>query len=180
MDWINFRNSFLRIFIEYYLEEVKITPLEDFEINPVKGNAIGFIEGEERKLPRWIAKILSEKGKIHIKEEGKKELISKLSTYQAEEASRSLLGEIEENFYLKMKNLLIEMQEKEEKDKIINIFKRLMEQRLPKIAKKTFFVGTTEKLSKWETLVSKMLLKLKNEWTGTPLEENERLEKILE
>lgn len=179
MKLIDLEKEFLRLFVDYLLKEVKITPLEDFVIELGNRNDIRFIEGEERKLPRWVAYILSENEKVHIKEDSTKELISKLSTYQAEEASKSLLSDIDNDFYLKMKKLLEEVEETGRKEKIINIFKRMMDHRLPKIAKKTYMVGKSGKISQWEAFLSKLLLELGDEWAETLLKERKNYQEFL-
>lgn len=179
MYLLDFRAKFLRIFMKHSLEEIKVAPLEDFELEDLHGDEIRFIEGEERKIPRWVARILSEHGKVHIKEETKEELISKLSTYQAEEVDKSLLGEIEEDFYVKMKTLLNGMGKNGEKEKVINLFKKLMKLRLPKIAKKIFVVGSRKNLTNWENILAEALLSVGEEWMEAPLEKEEKVKNIL-
>lgn len=179
MKLIDLEQEFLRLFVDYLLKEVKITPLEDFVIGLRNRSDLRFIEGEERNLPRWVAYILSENEKVHIKEDTKKELISKLSTYQAEEASKSLLSDIDNDFYLKMKKLLEEEKENGRKEKIINIFRRMVDHRLPKIAKKTYMVEKSGKLSQWEALLSKLLLELGDEWAETLFKEKKKYQEFL-
>lgn len=181
MKFTDFRREFVRKFVDYLLNDTRITPLEDFEINldTLGGNTVRFLEGEERKLSRWIARELAKREKVHIEEELERELLSKLSTYQAEEASKSLLVDIDPIFYVKMRKLLMKLEEREKKKKVVNMFKSLVNERLPKIVKKTFVVGTTENFSAWEETFSDILRKLGESWTNVPFEESEILKELL-
>ncbi len=164
MIFCDFKKEFRRAYIRYLLEEVIVEPLDDFSIITFTLGAIHFVKGEEIGIPRWLAKILEERGKVRIigdELKDPKKLIARLISYLKEVGTESMNKDI----YIKIYEILKSSVEEEIKKRILKTAKAFIEFREPKIITQAFEKEEHDII--WEDVLFKLIKQCLEEWSNT-------------
>lgn len=118
--------------IQYLMEHVRVSYTQDLNMS-VGGLKIDAKEGDISSIPRWVAKILLEKGKVEIPDNDVSTYISRALNRERISKPHDLSG-IDADFYIRVNDYLEGLKEKERENLIVSM-NSFIASRLEKIVK---------------------------------------------
>ncbi|GEM_PF-3149358 len=176
MYFIDIKRNLMRAYIRYLIEEVDVLPRKDYTLN-ILGSEITLMVGEEKKLPRFIARILEEKGIVKIIGEPPRGVIISNLIRLSQQSAQPQIQTVDRGFFLRLAEILSTLSAERIKD-LKTYLETLVDMRTMKMLHRVY-TRRLEGLDLFEQMFIKLLFKLFEEFRSSILEESTRLVKSL-
>ena len=101
MFLIDIKKNLLRTYIRYLIEPINVIPKKDVTLD-ILDSKITLMVGEEKKIPRFIARILEQNGIVTIASEPRRgEIISQLLRL-SQQSAQPRIQKIDSGFYMRL------------------------------------------------------------------------------
>ncbi|MCR8432933.1 MAG: hypothetical protein NDP13_00710 [Crenarchaeota archaeon] len=168
MHIIDLKRNLLRAYIWYLLEEVTVIPRKDYTLN-LLDSQISLVVGEEKKLPRFVARILEKKDIVKISDEPQRTAVISDLIRLSQQGSQLQLQALEGNFYMRLAEALPKLSSTQ-LNELKPCLEALVSKRLLRIIHR-FHTRNLEGLDLLEQMLLKSVLKLLDEFSTTILED---------
>lgn len=169
MKIIDIRIMLLRAYIRFLLSEVSVIPKKDFEV-VLPYTKITLHVGEERRLPRFIARILKKHDIVEIKDDyDERSIMGKLISFVSTQGSKLNIIELPKGFYYMVAEAIRNF-DPVKREKIKSQISNLMKTRLPRIIHR-IHTEKHEGLDYCESDILKMIIDLKKAFEQKFVEE---------
>lgn len=165
---IDIKRNLLRAYIWYLLDEVTVIPRKDYLLS-ILGSQISLMVGEEKKLPRFIARVLEEGGIVKIANEPQQTAVISNLMRLSQQSAQLGVQALEENFYVRLAEILPKMNPTQ-LNELKTCLEVLISRRLPRIIHR-IHTRNLEGLDLLEQMLLKLVVKLFEEFSKTIVKE---------
>ncbi|MEX0569155.1 MAG: hypothetical protein Q6363_008370 [Candidatus Njordarchaeota archaeon] len=137
MKIVDIRLMLLRAYIKFLLSEVVVIPKKDYEISLPYGKIMLHV-GEEKKLPRFIARVLRKNNIVEVRDDlDSRSIMGQLISYISMQVSKPKIIELPEGFFYMVAEAVGNLSA-EKREKLKTELTRLIKARLSRIIHRVY------------------------------------------